>query len=117
MASVFQEYQKSVRIILKVIFGAIVSDILLRELSNTDIDWMVTSGARHQMAPDDILIRPGEALEQLLVLLEGTLSVRLPKTPSLAASQSSFVDTQEIANISRGEVFGESWLIAFMVFC
>ena len=87
-----------------------MSDILLRELSNTDIDWMVTTGARHQMAPDDILIRPGEVLEQLFVLLEGSLSVRLPKTPSLVASQSGVVDTKEIANISRGEVFGESWL-------
>ena len=87
-----------------------MSDILLRELSNADIDWMVTTGARLAMAPDDILIRPGETPEQLFVLLEGTLSVRLPKMSSAVDSQSSVVDSQEIANISRGELFGESWL-------
>ncbi len=87
-----------------------MSDILLRELSNADIDWMVTTGARLTIAPDDILIRPGEAPEQLFVLLEGTLSVRLPKMSSAVDSQSSVVDSQEIANISRGELFGESWL-------
>ena len=87
-----------------------MSNILLRELSNADIDWMVTTGARQKMAPDDIVLRPGESLEQLFVLLEGTLSVRLPKIPSAVASQSSVVDSQEIANISQGELFGESWL-------
>lgn len=80
-----------------------MSDILLRELTNADIDWIVTTGTRQKIAPDDIFIRPGEALEQLFVVLEGSFSVRLINTKFP-------IDSLEIANIYRGEILGESWL-------
>ena len=39
-----------------------MSDILLQTLSNTDIDWLVTTGERQSLAAEDILVMPDEQL-------------------------------------------------------
>ncbi|NEP18806.1 MAG: cyclic nucleotide-binding domain-containing protein [Leptolyngbya sp. SIO4C1] len=75
-----------------------MSDILLKELSNADIDWLVTHGQRQPLAAADGLIQPGQPAAALYLLLEGCLAVR------------SAGDDQEIAQLFRGELVGEGWL-------
>lgn len=75
-----------------------MSDILLKELSNADIDWLVRASQRQPLAIADILINPGQTLDFLYLILEGHLSL---------CSASSGC---EIAQRSRGELIGEDWL-------
>ncbi|MEO1403069.1 MAG: cyclic nucleotide-binding domain-containing protein [Cyanobacteria bacterium J06635_1] len=75
-----------------------MSDILLRELSNPDIDWLVTHGQRQPLTAADVLIKPGQVLDALYLLLEGNLTVYAPG------------DGGEITQLSRGELIGEGWL-------
>ena len=78
-----------------------MSDMLLRELSNADIDWFVTTGTRQRLTDAAVLIQPNQSLEAMYLLLEGTLAVRLP---AQAASN------DVVAQMTRGELLGESWL-------
>lgn len=73
-----------------------MSDILLRELSDFDIDWLVLSG--QQLAATDVLPRPGQLVDSLYLLLEGFLVVQLPGRD------------QGSAQLLRGEIVGEGWL-------
>ena len=91
-----------------------MADVLLKELSNADIDWMVTTGQRQEIAATHILIKPNQELERLYVLLDGSLSIILPQTEThsaemAAASSAEMVcSDQEVAQISRGEIVGEA---------
>ncbi|MEL6137238.1 MAG: cyclic nucleotide-binding domain-containing protein [Cyanobacteria bacterium J06628_6] len=82
-----------------------MSDMLLRELSNADIDWMVTTGTRQQLTNEAVLIRPEQSLEAMYLLLEGTLAVKLPSQADKPTNEENTV-----ATMSRGELLGESWL-------
>lgn len=75
-----------------------MSDILLRELSNADIDWLVTSGERRTLATETILVMPGETLDSLYLVLEGSLALSAP------------CSGHEFAQLSRGDLFGIGWL-------
>lgn len=50
-----------------------MTDVLLRELTNSDIDWLLAAGTRREIAAGTSLIQP----QALHILLEGSLSVRL----------------------------------------
>jgi bacteriocin-type transport-associated protein len=91
-----------------------MSDLLLRELSNADIDWLVTTGTRQQLTPNEVLIHPERPVDALFLLLEGTLSVRLSKSRSGSSDINNSLDSHEIATMTRGELFGESWLFKAM---
>ena len=89
-----------------------MSDILLREMSNADIDWMVTTGQRQSLADGAVLIAPEAGfedtfdqrssdhsrLEALYLVLEGKLAMSAP------CSDEAF------AELSRGELIGAGWL-------
>jgi bacteriocin-type transport-associated protein len=69
---------------------------ILGQLSDDDIEWMITSGAPRQLAPGAALIREGEPIEALYIVLDGALAV------SAAASGDA-----EIARLGAGEIIGE----------
>lgn len=73
-----------------------MSDILLRELDNAELDWLVTTGQRQSLQVGDALVQPGQSLDALYLLLEGELMMRSPST--------------EASQLTRGEIIGESWL-------
>jgi len=75
-----------------------MSDILLRELSNTDIDWLVTSGERCTLSAQTILVMPEETLDVFYLVLEGTLAMSAP------------CSGREFAHLSRGDICGIGWL-------
>ena len=70
--------------------------VILSELNDHDIDWMIAHGNREKVPARRILIHEGQPISALYIVLEGTLSV------SVAA-----VGNQEIGKISCGEVLGE----------
>ncbi|MEG3834509.1 MULTISPECIES: cyclic nucleotide-binding domain-containing protein [unclassified Microcoleus] len=70
--------------------------VILGELSDRDIDWMLANGTRTQVLPGTTLIAEGKPLDALYIVLEGTLSVAV-----------SSLGDKEIGKIISGEVLGE----------
>ena len=48
---------------------------LLGHLSDIDIEWMINNGSKNELEPGDRLIRKGEAIEYLYIILSGELSI------------------------------------------
>jgi hypothetical protein len=46
--------------------------VLLSELSNTDIDWMVGVGEKQTIAPGTVLVQPDRSTDALYLLLMGS---------------------------------------------
>lgn len=90
-----------------------MTEVLLKELSNQDIDWMLTTGIRTEIEPGTVLIQQGQPLQALHILLDGALSVSLtqPNTNPLgrafAALEGGTLPGREIARLSSGEMVGE----------
>ena len=70
---------------------------LFGELNDDDIDWMIGKGSVEKIPTGTVLIKEGHPIDRFYILLEGKVSV------SIAVFDSS----QEIATLTRGEVFGE----------
>ena len=70
--------------------------VILGELSDRDIDWMVANGKRTQLQAGTTLITEGQPLDALYIVLDGTLSVFV-----------SALGNKEIGTIISGEVLGE----------
>ena len=69
---------------------------ILGQLTDEDIEWMLSFGKRHSISPGDVLIRQGHQVEDLYLILEGTFKV---------------IDEQrgghELARVGGGEIVGE----------
>lgn len=70
---------------------------LFGELNDDDIDWLITAGSISKTPPTTVLIRENEPLENLYLLLEGSVSVSIFVQDAI----------REIAVLTSGEVFGE----------
>jgi CRP/FNR family cyclic AMP-dependent transcriptional regulator len=68
---------------------------LLGHLSDIDLEWMINNGSKNELEPGDRLIRKGEAIEYLYIILSGELSI--------TDGQSQ----KHIAHIGAGEIVGE----------
>jgi CRP/FNR family transcriptional regulator, cyclic AMP receptor protein len=69
---------------------------ILGELTDDDIDWMISIGKREEIAADTILIGEGQAIDTLYILLDGVLKV-----------YTTAAGDKEIATLTSGEVVGE----------
>lgn len=69
---------------------------LLGELNDDDIDWLLQTGTRQQIATGTVLIKEGQPIDALYILLTGTFSVSIAE-----------LDNREIARLSTGDVVGE----------
>jgi len=90
-----------------------MTEVLLKELSNSDIDWMLATGTREEIAAGTVLIRQGETVEALYILLDGALTVSVSQTDNnplgraFAALEGGEMSGREIARLSNGEMVGE----------
>lgn len=75
-----------------------MSDILLREMSNAEIDWLVLSGDRRRLKDNDTLIEANQPSDFLYLVLEGQLAINSPTNGS------------PITQLTRGDLVGENWL-------
>ncbi|NJL23463.1 MAG: cyclic nucleotide-binding domain-containing protein [Leptolyngbyaceae cyanobacterium SM1_3_5] len=81
-----------------------MADILLKELSNTDIDWLIATGRQQQLPADTVLLQARQKPETIYLLLNGALTLGIPL-------QDGDVDAQEFVQLSRGEIIGETLLL------
>jgi bacteriocin-type transport-associated protein len=90
-----------------------MTEVLLKELSNSDIDWMIATGCRREIAAGTVLVQEGKAADSLHILLDGILTVTVsqpennPLTRAFAAIEGGETSGREIARLSSGEVVGE----------
>lgn len=90
-----------------------MTEVLLKELSNQDIDWMLRSGSQTEIAADTVLIRQGQPLDAFHVLIDGALAVVIaqadqnPLGRAFAALEGGELSGREIARVASGELVGE----------
>ncbi|MBV6627791.1 MAG: cyclic nucleotide-binding domain-containing protein [Rivularia sp. (in: Bacteria)] len=96
-----------------------MSEVLLKELSNQDIDWMLTIGCQTEIDSGMVLMRQGEPLDALHIVLDGELTVSLnrddgnPLGRAFAVLEGG-VPGREVSQLSSGEMVGE---VPFMENC
>jgi CRP/FNR family cyclic AMP-dependent transcriptional regulator len=69
---------------------------ILGVLEDEDVDWLINTGRRQTLEPDEVLIQEGQLSEEIFLILDGALEV------SVAS-----LDGQSIATLTSGEVVGE----------
>ena len=90
-----------------------MTEVLLKELINTDINWIATNSYQKELSSGSVLIQEGKSVDSLYILLEGTLTVTIsqsddnPLNRAFAAFDNSANSGRAIARLSRGEVVGE----------
>ncbi|MEM9004966.1 MAG: cyclic nucleotide-binding domain-containing protein [Cyanobacteria bacterium P01_F01_bin.86] len=82
-----------------------MADTLLRELSNTDLDWMITSGKRERLPAGQKILDPSSPQDLIYVLIEGRLGLNFLPEAASTEPQSSPND-----ELSQGEIVGTSAL-------
>ena len=94
-----------------------MTEVLLKELNNSDINWLLATGRRQDLAAGTELVRAGQPLDCLHILIEGSLVSTVPQVDNnpLARAFAALDDGQsagvEIARLSSGEIVGEMSLI------
>jgi CRP/FNR family cyclic AMP-dependent transcriptional regulator len=69
---------------------------ILGQLSDQDVEWLTANGHRETFAPDAVLIREGQPIDSLFIVLEGLLSVT-----------DRDLGNAETARLGSGEIVGE----------
>jgi bacteriocin-type transport-associated protein len=92
--------------------------LIFGELSDSDVDWMLGAGRLEEISDGEVLIRSGEQIENLYVILQGMIAISVKeeqpnRLTSLFAALESEEDTdesleREIVRLSRGEIVGET---------
>lgn len=78
-----------------------MTDIVLRELSSSDIDWMATAGLKLELAAGDLLLETGSAINTMYLILDGSLVLMAPSSQG----------DREISILSSGDILGTSFLL------
>jgi bacteriocin-type transport-associated protein len=96
-----------------------MTEVLLKELTKSDIDWIVAAGHQQEIAAGTVLVREGKTAGRLHILLEGSLSATVPVTEqnpltrAFAAIEGGETSTKEIARLFSGEIVGEIPFVGF----
>jgi CRP/FNR family cyclic AMP-dependent transcriptional regulator len=69
---------------------------LFGQLNDDDVEWLIAHGSTRQVARGEVLIRQGNHVDAVFILLNGRLSVLLARAGD-----------REIARLSAGEIVGE----------
>ena len=95
-----------------------MTEVLLKELNNQDIDWLMATGHHQHLAAGTKLVQAGKPIDYLHIILQGNLAATVPEVDDnpLASIFIVLNDNQtteiEIANLSSGEIVGEWALIS-----
>ncbi|BAZ10611.1 hypothetical protein NIES4071_24340 [Calothrix sp. NIES-4071] len=99
---------------------AIMTEVLLKELSNNDINWINSIGRRREINPGTVLIQEGKIDDYLHILLDGTLKVSISQVDTsllaraFAAIEQSENTSLEIGRLSSGEIVGEVPFVSYL---
>ena len=80
-----------------------MTEVLLKELSNSDIDWLTTVGHQAEMAAGTVLVERGKSAEALHMVIDGALSVSIPHNDNLIG--------WELTQLGSGELVGETTFV------
>ncbi len=69
---------------------------ILGEFNDEDLEWLIREGTKKKVAPQDILIQEGKAIDALYIVVEGMFSIQLQAAGN-----------KEVARVGSGEVLGE----------
>jgi len=69
--------------------------LFFSELNNSDLEWIAEKGKKEAIAADRILIREGQSIDALYIVISGSFSVTIETTGQI------------LAHISEGEILGE----------
>lgn len=90
-----------------------MTEILLKELSTSDIDWIKSAGKQRRVGAGEILIHKEQTVNSLYILINGTLAVTVSTTEnnSLHSAFKLLENNEsldkEIMRVSSGEIVGE----------
>lgn len=117
-----ERFQQLITLYLKKRLGQIAPlqdvPLIFGELRDPDVDWFLQKGYLENIPTDTVLIRSGEQVENLYILLQGLIVVSIseqkknPLTSIFASLESENEELsasfeREIGQISRGEIMGE----------
>lgn len=91
-----------------------MTEVLLRELSNADLNWMRSVGRQQQLAAGNVLIQRQNPVDALYIILNGTLTATITSDQESAlgkafgALEEAKDLEQEIGRFGDGEVVGET---------
>lgn len=96
-----------------------MTEVLLREMSSSDIDWMIATGDQQEVKPGTVIVEQGKSLDKLYILLDGSLTMTIsqsqeesnPLASAFAALEGNEALGREIAKLSSGEIAGEESLL------
>ena len=54
-----------------------MTEVILQELNNSDIDWIISTGQQQEISPDTLLMREGNTFNHLYLILQGTATATL----------------------------------------
>ncbi|NER78716.1 MAG: cyclic nucleotide-binding domain-containing protein [Leptolyngbya sp. SIO1D8] len=81
-----------------------MADTLLRELTNTDLDWMITSGVRERLPANQQVLSPQGTQDLIYVLIEGRLGL------NFLSGTAETAQTSPLDELNQGELIGASAL-------
>lgn len=94
-----------------------MSQILLQELSNSDIDWLMATGKRQRVDANCLLLEAGEQISAFYLLIEGSLTICVSQggdnalNRAFAALEDKPTLEREIIELKSGDIAGEEVLI------
>lgn len=94
-----------------------MSQTLLQELSNRDLDWLMTTGRRRRVEADRLLVRAGQEISAFYILIEGILTISVPQNEdnildrAFAALEDQATWERDIIELKSGDIAGEEFLI------
>ncbi len=93
-----------------------MTEVLLKELSNSDIDWVTKMGHQQEIAAGTVLVEPGKLSETLYIVIDGTLSFSVARGANhlfshTSAPVPSSEMTWELTKLGSGDVVGAISLV------
>lgn len=88
-------------------------NVLLQELSNSDINWILATGTEKKISASTVLFYQGQFVKLLYILLDGALTIDSYQTANKKLDSAFAADSEdemlglEIARLLSGEMVGE----------
>lgn len=83
-----------------------MTDTLLRELSNSDLDWLITSGERKRFSVGEKLAISPDSQREISIIIEGRLDLIMARSMAQASSKQATRD-----ELNQGEIIGAGALL------
>ncbi len=96
-----------------------MTKVILQELNNSDIDWLIATGQQQEVSADTVLMKEGKTFNNFYLILEGEATATLsqdnsnPLAHAFASLEGGTIPEVEIMRLTRGEIVGENTFIGF----